>query len=128
LEFCLVAPIVILIMLGVLSFGLLFAWTNTLNNAAREGARAASVCNTDDDVTQKVINACNTLPNANTITVKITETDASGHALADGSPRVRGGSVTVKVTYITGPMRVPGVLSGRRTMTAQSTFRMECGS
>jgi Flp pilus assembly protein TadG len=127
LEFCLVAPIVILIMMAVLSFGLLFAWTNVINNAAREGGRAASVCTPDDQVTAKVINSCSILPNANNVTVKITETMLDGSTRTDGS-RQRGGSIKVEVQYTPGGLFIPGWLNINRTLKAQSTFRMECGT
>jgi hypothetical protein len=127
IEFALISPFVILIMLAVLSFGLLFHWSNILNNAARQGARAAAVCATDDIVRIKVDNACSSLPNTNALVVTITELDESGAPMAAGSRR-RGGAVTVKLAYTTGRLTVPGVLAGQKLLTAQSTFRMECGS
>ena len=43
LEFALVAPILILLVLGILEFGWLFNGWITINGAAREGARIATV-------------------------------------------------------------------------------------
>lgn len=43
LEYALVLPIFLLLVLGVIEFGLLFYEYNTVTNAAREGARAGVV-------------------------------------------------------------------------------------
>lgn len=42
-EFGLIAPILILLVFGIMSFGILFAQTLSLNNAARQGARYGAV-------------------------------------------------------------------------------------
>ncbi len=42
-EFALITPIVMLILLAILSYGLLLSWLGMLNTAAREAARSAAV-------------------------------------------------------------------------------------
>ena len=42
-EFGLIAPILVLLVFGIMSFGILFAQTLSLNNAARQGARFGAV-------------------------------------------------------------------------------------
>lgn len=44
-EFGLIAPILVLLVFGIMSFGILFAQTLALNNAARQGARYGAVGN-----------------------------------------------------------------------------------
>lgn len=44
-EFALVAPILFLVLLGIVEFGYLFAEFNEIRHAAREGARVAAVSN-----------------------------------------------------------------------------------
>jgi Flp pilus assembly protein TadG len=46
-EYALVLPIFLLLVLGVIEFGLLFFQYNVVANAAREGARAGIVMETD---------------------------------------------------------------------------------
>lgn len=45
IEFGLIAPILILLVFGIMSFGILFAQTLALSNAARQGARLGAVGN-----------------------------------------------------------------------------------
>jgi Flp pilus assembly protein TadG len=124
-EFALVAPVIILVMLAILSFGLLFSWRNTLNNAAREGARGGAVCKTDDEIKQIVSNNTALLPHSNTVSVNVSATDASGAALPAGS-RARGGAITVTLSYVADVVGIPGIMGSTKTLVGQSTFRMEC--
>ncbi len=56
-EFALVAPLLLAIMLGIIDFGLLGRATLTVANAAREGARAASVGQSTSNIYTRVANA-----------------------------------------------------------------------
>ena len=49
-EFALIAPILILLVLGIIEFGWLFNGWITINGAAREGARIATVLRVFDDI------------------------------------------------------------------------------
>jgi Flp pilus assembly protein TadG len=124
-EFALIAPAVILIMFGVLSFGLIFSWKNVLNNAAREGARAGAICMTDDQIRAVVASNCTVLPSAGTVVVGITSLDTGGNPLPANN-RQRGGTVTVTVNYIANVVSIPGIMSNTKLLTAQATFRSEC--
>lgn len=62
-EFGLIAPVLLLLVFGIMSFGILFAQTLALNNAARQGARFGAVGN-------------------RTCTAMIAETRANAQALA----------------------------------------------
>jgi TadE-like protein len=126
-EFAATAPVAILLLMSILAFGLIFSWQNVLDSAAREGARAGSVCKSDDAIGQTVAKSCAPLPNPGSVSVLIDETDVNGAPLPSGS-RQRGGAITVTLTYPASIVGVPGVLPGQRTLTAQSTFRMECDS
>jgi Flp pilus assembly protein TadG len=124
-EFALVAPAVLLVMFGVLSFGLIFSWKNVLNNAAREGARAAAVCRTSSDVSNVVARSVSVLPRAGTVAVRITSLDAQGNSL-QASERREGGSVTVSLSYDATVISIPGIMGATKNLTAQATFRTEC--
>ena len=47
IEFALVLPVLILIVVGIIDFGFAFNQWNTAQNAAREGARIAAVSNSE---------------------------------------------------------------------------------
>lgn len=126
-EFALIAPVVMLVMLGIISFGLLLSWRSMLDDAARAGARAGAVCKTDDEVKKIVTDNCSLLPHANTVSVSVTETDFGGAALPPGS-RQRGGVITVTLTYTANVIPIPGILVSQRPLLTQATFRMECDS
>src|SRR6266542_3861977 len=51
-EFALLLPILMYILMGIMQFGLIFAVYLTLNNAVREGARWASIYVYDNNDTQ----------------------------------------------------------------------------
>ena len=51
-EFALLLPLLMYILLGIMQFGLIFAAYVTMNNAAREGARWASIYIYDNNQTQ----------------------------------------------------------------------------
>ncbi|HCC06939.1 MAG TPA: pilus assembly protein TadG [Clostridiales bacterium] len=53
-EFALVLPIFLLILMGIIEFGLLMSDYVVVVNAAREGGRIAALGGTDQDVLQKV--------------------------------------------------------------------------
>jgi Flp pilus assembly protein TadG len=53
-EFALVLPLLLLLLLGIMEFGLMFSNKLTLVNAAREGARYGAVHNVDSDYIVKV--------------------------------------------------------------------------
>ena len=56
-EFAIVLPILLLLVMGIIQFGIIFSAQIALTNAAREGARAASVGKSELDVKNRVIEA-----------------------------------------------------------------------
>jgi len=55
IEFALIFPLLLLVLLGIVDFGFLFQRYEVLTNATREGARLASLPGyTDDDVKRRV--------------------------------------------------------------------------
>jgi Flp pilus assembly protein TadG len=53
-EFALIASLLFLVLFGIIEFGRLFSELEVLNSAAREGARAAAVRGTSDEVAEAV--------------------------------------------------------------------------
>lgn len=86
-EFALTAPILLLLLLGTIDvFRIIFAY-EVISNAARYGAREASIGQTDAQVQQDVQQNVTSLNNP--VTVTITPSD----------PRYAGETVSVKVQY-----------------------------
>jgi len=85
-EFALILPIFILILLGIMEFGLLFHQYLVVTSASREGARSAALGGTDAE-TVAVVNAAAASINAGQLATVVTP-----------QVRVRGQSVSVRVT------------------------------
>ena len=124
-EFAIIAPIVLLILVGVIQFGIVYSQYQVLQGAAREGARCASVqaggfstCN----VTTAVQNAALGYDLTNTPGVSV---DGGGTACTN---LTRGRNVTVswEQTFEMGALfrMVPG-LPGTVDATISGTFRCE---
>ncbi|MEZ4864542.1 MAG: TadE/TadG family type IV pilus assembly protein [Caldilineaceae bacterium] len=120
-EYALIFPLLILILLGILEFGILFFDYSTIANAAREGARAGilpatTACNLacrDAAALTAAQNAAAALHSTPTIAVT--------HPSA--------GTIQVTVTYntslITGPMIAAVGGSGAISLHSVATMRTE---
>ncbi len=53
-EFALVIPLLLLILMGIIEFGLMFSSFITITNASREGARLASLGGSDAAIEERV--------------------------------------------------------------------------
>ncbi len=71
LEFALILPVLMLIIMGIIQFGFIFYNYITIVHAAREGARWASLENSVSDVTAKAQSAAPGLIFASTPTVDV---------------------------------------------------------
>lgn len=85
-EFALILPIFILILVGIMEFGLLFHQYLVVTSASREGARTAALGGTDAE-TVAIVNAAAASVNAGQLTTVVSP-----------QVRVRGQSVSVRVT------------------------------
>jgi Flp pilus assembly protein TadG len=99
-EFALVVPLLLLIILGIVEFSRMFETLNVLTSAAREGARVAAV--TAPDVGRAQTAARNVLTAGN-----VTETPSISVSGPNANSEI---TVTVRVTYtpITGYF-IPGI-------------------
>ena len=104
MEFALVAAMFLMLLMGMLQFGIYLSTTNSLWNLSREGARYASVQRSDSDTADqnnqriedhvKKPSPAGMLPpdiDPNKLTVSVTPDDATRRAL--------GTEVTVTLTY-----------------------------
>src|SRR5207237_6031144 len=76
-EFALVASVLLVVLFGVIEFGKLYSEFESLQSAAREGARVAAVRGTTGDVVQRVDDAASPYTPSQTPSVSRTCDDAS---------------------------------------------------
>ena len=88
-EFAMILPILLLIVVGIIEFGFLFSGYLALSNASREAVRTASLGASDSDAIQRAKDVALTLEPSKMI-VTISPAVAS---------RDRGDSVTVAIAY-----------------------------
>jgi Flp pilus assembly protein TadG len=91
-EAALILPVIIILLVGIVDFGLLFNNYLVMTNAAREGTRSAAVGVSDLEIISMVSNITSTLDQS---MMRITITPAT----PPESSRTRGTQVTVTVEY-----------------------------
>ena len=121
LEFALVVPILMLIVLGIVAFGALWSHKLTLNNASREGARHGVVCGaTDAEIEAIVRDRAKQLREIDSLLTV-------GIQPPEGDPmRVAGNPLTVTATYddyVAVP--IAGVFVNPRRLVSVTTMRIE---
>jgi Flp pilus assembly protein TadG len=116
-EFAIVAPVLLLVLMGIMQLGIVYNNWVTLTDAARAGARKAAVCRSGCSpdattaVTNAVKNSAANLTQAN-LTVTVTSTWA------------QGADATVSASY-PWSINVMGVNVASGTMTSTTTERVE---
>lgn len=109
-EFAMVLPILMIVIFGIVEFGMAFWNYQQVSAAASEGARRAAVSRTNASHDSIVINAAK----------NATKLDSSKVNVSISSTWSAGSDVTVTVTYpqkvsIMGVTFFDGTLTGRRT-------------
>jgi Flp pilus assembly protein TadG len=104
-EFAIVAPLLFMLVFGIIDFGFGFHSWNAIENAAREGARVgatdASPTNKVTDITARVQSATNFLsgPVAVSVTCSINNGTAAFAPCGAGSTWLEGDVIRVQVSY-----------------------------
>ncbi|MCW2848984.1 MAG: pilus assembly protein [Marmoricola sp.] len=114
-EFALIVPLLLLLVFGILEFGYMMSRDTAIDNAARDGARVASLDGTFSDVCTAVKSelsgsgipaptTCNASASTTTANIKIDCIKADGSACAASSTTfdtlsVSGATATVRVSY-----------------------------
>jgi len=116
-ETALVLPVIILVFLAIVDFGLLFNNYLMVSNASREGARSATLGRTDAEIRTTVSNVAASLDSAR-LTVNITPLQAS---------RTSGNPVTVTVQYQYNMLTpvVAAIVPGPFELKTSTTMRCE---
>jgi Flp pilus assembly protein TadG len=116
-EFALVLPMLIVLLVGIFEFGQIFNAYLQINHASREGARTGALRGTDTEIVQTVSDSSPTL-DSTLMTVTITPNESS---------RTRGESVEVQVEYdyhvVIG--LIGDIISNNVNLTTQTTMRIE---
>lgn len=125
-EFAIVVGLLLTIVFGTIDFGLYFNAATIVNNAAREGVRAASFNQSSSNVITTAKSALVSLPgyDATKATVTVTCTSATGGTCTLATSDASGGTVTVTVSY-PHEWLTPIMPSGSTTLTKTSQMRVE---
>jgi Flp pilus assembly protein TadG len=116
-EFAIILPLLLLLVIGIIEFGMMLNSYLAINNAAREGARAGIVGSRNDEIQNLILS---TSPALDAQNLKITITPS------DGS-RKSGDTLTVAVTYnyyFTIPI-LGGIFNNAVPLNAQVSMRIE---
>lgn len=117
-EFALLAPLLILLLLGIIEFGWLFSQNNDVKHGAREGARAAAVNLGDNGALHS--HTCDSMDLASDVTVEFTDS-ANGEI-----------GETASVAVIATPSSLSGLglieVFLPSTLTSTIEFRLEQAS
>lgn len=117
-EFAVVLPLLMLLLFGIIEFGMTFWRAQSLEAAAREGARIASLSqSTRSDITAAVDNAIGGAPFASAPTVAVTPDQSQPCNLRSGQ--------TVTVT-VNAPVTIEIPLWGSRSLTLTGEGRFRC--
>ncbi len=120
-EFALILPVLLLLLFGIIQFGILFNYYISITHAAREGVRWAALEHVESEVKQKTIDAAPSLNPA------LAESDI---AVSNPAPTIedQGDPVTVTVSYSV-PIDVPLMDTffpgGNITLVTAATQRIE---
>lgn len=125
LEFALVLPVLISLMMGMMEIGRAFMVANALTTAAREGARAGVVAAGDNSKVQASVNTALTnqgLSLTNLVTtIKVDGTVANASTAASGSAV----SVSLSLPYDDVSWVGLGTYLGGKNLTAYAVMRRE---
>lgn len=128
-EFAIILPILIMLLFGIIEFGILLYDKAMITNASREGARAGIVFVSDETVAefnQKIFDAVDKYCSGHLIT--FSEDSTTHNIIAQTTKPGSGDDLTVIVTYqydyLVLPNFVTGIV-GNINLAAETTMRME---
>lgn len=116
-EFALVLPVLLLLLMGIIEFGRIISCYMIINNLAREGARFAAVGKSDSQINDILLDERATL-DADRIQVQFSPTYAD---------RVKGEPLKVTINYtvdLITPL-IPEILPNPLPISSECTMRLE---
>jgi Flp pilus assembly protein TadG len=126
LEFAMIFPLLMLVVLAIIAFGQLFSYKMRLDSAARDGARRGTTGGTKADIEAVVRNRANVPGNTNStcgsqpcLRVAVLPDD-------NNASRTVGGDLVVTVRY-DAYINVPlfGIFTNPRTIYSRTVMRVE---
>lgn len=78
IEFALIVPLLIFLLLGIIEFGIVVMHQLTLEQAAREGSRLAAVRNPTTKVIERIMNSAAILPNRSDLEITLSYSTDNG--------------------------------------------------
>ncbi|MGN0064610.1 MAG: TadE/TadG family type IV pilus assembly protein [Nocardioides sp.] len=126
-EFALVMPVLLILVFGIIDFGLYFNRYAAVSNAAREGVRSASLGAKTGDINAVVKDFLSDLNTDEQIQVQVScKTPTGGNCTSFDAGAVSGGTATVTVT-VTQDWATPfgATFSDHMTLTKTSKMRIE---
>jgi len=122
-EFALVVGLLLTIVFGIVEFGVYYSDRMVVDNAAREGVRAASLNQTQSTVVAATQNALSALPGYSAAGITVTCVSSSGGSCSLATTGASGGQATVSVRY-THSWLTP-LFTGSTVITVSSQMRIE---
>ncbi|MEE9964449.1 MAG: pilus assembly protein [Propionicimonas sp.] len=138
-EFALVLPVLVMILLGIIDFGMVTNAQAIMGNAARDGARAASLGGSADKACKAALKASTTLigfsdtgtcsSSVPSVTVTCQKPDGANCSSAYDTSKEIGGTAVVSVNYVYKWVS-PAIfgLPGSTTITKSAYMRIEATS
>lgn len=125
-EFAIIAPLLFLLIFGLIDFGLAINARIVTANAAREGARVASLGGTEAQIRAQVASASSTLDQSR-VTVTVTcKTPTNSNCTTYAADAESGGTAIVTVTYLYKWVTFVGAsFGGDTSITRSSQMRIE---
>ncbi len=117
-EAALVLPVILLLLTGIIDFGLLFNNYLIVSNASREGARAAAIGSTDAQIRTVVNNDTSSLDPAK-LTLTIAPNESTGRRSGDAV------TVTVQYQYSMITPVIAAIIPGPINLNTSTTMRCE---
>lgn len=117
IEFAILLPLLLLVLMGILEFGLMLNSYLSINNSAREGARLGIVDGSNLEISELITNIS---PNLNSDNLEVNIIPLEGS-------RKSGDTLTVQVTYnyhVTIPI-ISNILNDVVVLKAKTSMRME---
>lgn len=130
-EFALILPILIILLFGIIEFGILIYNQQVLTNAAREGARRGIVQDTTRIQTSEINQTVQSYAANHLITLSATKPTPAVTVTVNGSAGVCGAfadNLSVSVTYPYSFMVMPNFITGLGnpyTLTSVSVMKCE---
>lgn len=116
-EFAVVLPVLLLLIMGIAQFGMAFSSYLTLENASRDATRAGIIGYSDEEI-HDVISTFSPGLESDKLTITITPSDGS---------RTSGDTLTVKLTYnyeLTVPI-ISSIFSNMIVLNTETSMRIE---